>query len=128
MGDARIIDFRIFNAVSERAAEVHRFREIRKTETGLNKWQVRQHIAAQEFMKKVIRNRDIIPGKMKLNELLGRGLFDLERDYMIRERPRYPEIIGDMELIDLSKENDRERAETDRRICLDLLRWMAEKW
>jgi len=128
MRDARAIDFRIFNAVSERAAEIHRILEIRKTATGLNKWQVRQLIAAQGFLTKVLRSRDIIPEKMKLNELLGRGLFDLEKEYMIRESPRFSEIIGDLNLIDLSKETDRERAETDRRICLDLLHWMARKW
>ena len=127
MRDARAIDFRIFNAVSERAAEIHRILEIRKT-TGLNKWQVRQLIAAQAFLTKVLRNRDIIPEKMTLNELLGRGLFDLEKEYMIREKPRFSEIIGDLNLFDLSKENDRERAETNRRICLDLLHWMAGKW
>ncbi len=115
--------------MSRRAADVHQELEKHKTETaGLNRWQVRQLEAAQEFLTKVLRNGDLIPGNMKLNELLERGLFDLEKEFMIRERPRFPEIIEDMELIDLSKKSDQEKAETDRRICLDLLQWMAEKW
>jgi hypothetical protein len=123
----RVIDFRLFNAVVWRTEEaLHRLNTRKSEFVGLNGWQARRFAAAEEFMSKVIRNRDLLPSNVTLLELLKRGLFEWEQEGMLRDRLRFPEIIEDLELMVPNKGMD-EKLQNERRICLDLLHWMAEK-
>jgi hypothetical protein len=123
----RVIDFRLFNAVVWRTEEaLHRLNTRKSEFVGLNGLQARQFAAAEEFMSKVIRNRDLLPSNVTLLELLKRGLFEWEQEGMLRDRLRFPEIIEDLELMVPNKGMD-EKLQNERRICLDLLHWMAEK-
>lgn len=92
------------------------------------KWEERKLSHAVQLLEKVIRNRDIFPEQITIRELVERGLFDLEWEGMVRMKPRFFEIVEDMECMDLSGEKDVFTADSERKAHIDLLHEMAGRW
>lgn len=92
------------------------------------KWEERKLSHAVQLLEKVMRNKDIFPEQITIRELIEKGLFDLEWEGMVRMKPRFIEIIEDMECMDLTSEKDVSISDVERRAHIELLHEMARRW